>query len=119
MLYDRRQDLDEIGRIMYRIADFIEQHNWNQQVLFFSPDKSYCAMGAANMILHGHSRYVHFEDLQLEEIQKRLIIKLNLKEGFRSNTSKVCWWNNHAKSKEEVVEGFREAAYVKETENVV
>ena len=45
MLYNKRWDLDEIGKILWDAADYIEQAGWTQHALE-TPNGRVCMLGA-------------------------------------------------------------------------
>lgn len=115
MLYDRKLDLDVIGRQMHQAADLMEQ-GWCQGVRYchLAPNKHlYCATGAIGAVLGLNEDDYFYELIKhqdiFKEVKKRIFQYLNITE----NCQLWAWNDMKGQTKEKVVETFREAAYLK------
>ncbi len=97
MLYDPKHDLDEIGKELWKAADYIEEHGWCRGTLK-KEDGRVCIVGAINAAGRFHSECEHRLYFFLREKM------LNLTFGVVSWNDKIC------KSKDEAVAALREAA---------
>lgn len=114
MLYDGRQyESDPIRDHILEAANLIEKNGWcrhhsHRKTLF--GNTQYCIMGALNAI--GNDTY---------KVAVRISQHLNKKYSETHGMHfPISYWNDEiAQSKKQVVEDMREAAYHKETINVV
>jgi hypothetical protein len=101
MLYNKRWDLDEIGKILWDAADYIEQAGWTQHALETSNGRV-CMLGA--IIKSGANGSFN----QYPAVE-RLAIHLGRKCGDLAGF--VVTWNDYTcKSQEQAVEALRAAA---------
>ena len=121
MLYDRKLDLDVIGRKMHQAADLMEQ-GWCQgtRILIEWADNGwskngikYCAIGAIGKVLGNCADPYFLDNTNPEFLEiKRRIMKYLKPPGPRE--FHVWIWNDaEATTQEQVVEVFRESAYLK------
>ena len=97
MLYDKKWDqevkvLDEVGRKMHQAADWLEQHEWCQR---FSCDAygARCMAGALNLFFPAGHREA------LERV------------NAHTHCGIMCWNDREGRTKQEVIDMLRKAAW--------
>ncbi len=94
MLFDKRWELDAVGRVMFDAATYMDNHGWCQRARYRS-DGSVCILGALVHITQGNF------DLRAE-CRTRLMRHLKMNEA--------AWNDSVCKSKEQAVAALRDAA---------
>ncbi len=108
MLYDPRKDLDNTGKRLLAAADLLEEKGWCRLYLF-NKEKQ-CALGA---IYRTCSKPEGYDSSETHNIIMRLDSYLRKKIGLKFITISI--WNDvKGRTKKQVIQAFREAAYYKE-----
>jgi hypothetical protein len=102
MLYDERWDrkpaVDECGQMLLRAADYIEEHGWCQSRVM-DKEGRVCLLGA---ILYVGGTGLDF----MPRVEKAA--------GIGQGGLIACWNNAPGRTKQEVVDVLRRAAYTEE-----
>jgi len=121
MLYDKKWELDKVGKNMHEAADLLEKKGWCRYFLKKSkwhvepgaPDGQMCILGVLGQVVAGNP--YDLDDVKVAQAMVRVHKYLNLDDTFPFRQSQVVSWNNdNNRTQEEVVTALREAAYVKE-----
>ncbi len=96
MLYDPKHDLDQVGKVMYRAADLLEERGWCRNTLWNEKGEM-CILGAIQTVANIS-----------DGVEKRLSRYLGV-----PFFNMVKWNNDICSSKEEVITLLREAATYK------
>ena len=115
MLYDRKKDLNEDGKIFLKAAGYIQEHGWCRGVL--ERDGRVCMAGALRKALDLPMMYVSpFVTKKKEQNYHRLMEKLEL--GIADGSGVGTWNDRDDRTMEQVIEKLESVAY-KETINVI
>lgn len=108
MLYDPSKDLNEADRLILKAADYMDEHGHVQGTLW-DDDGRVCAQGAVLRVgkMEGYPQNNIFVCKALSKLNKQVRLKYG-RAGI------VTWNNEPGRTKEEVVDFFRQIAYVKE-----
>src|SRR5690349_9015382 len=95
MLYDKRWELDEVGKQIMSAADYMESHGWCRDI-FDNPEGAVCIMGALFAASAAPVISVHYSSHRIRN----------------SLGCSITWWNdNICQSKEQAVATLRAAAF--------
>lgn len=115
MLYDKKWELDETGKILMKAADYLEEHGHtkNRNV---SHKGEVCLHGAINAAVYGDPRSSRHEDECQNAVVKRAFDYLTSRgvSGVRCSSGfyGMAEWNDMPeRTKQEVVDALREAAF--------
>ena len=99
MLHDEKQDLDEDGKIIWDVANYIDEHGWCQDVYGSLGTGAVCILGA----------YIALYNNEFHPSVKRIGSFLGADHNWFN--SKVIDWNDEeGRTKEEVITMLKQAA---------